>query len=240
MARQSRGGRPLAALVLLSSGVLLAGCGGGKATTAGGPPSTSQALAYAHAINLTQADVPGFKPAAVASTGGQSKGVDGEVASCAGGVAPGRALAESASPQFEHESGLEHQITLSEVTVMPEAALAAQNLRAIEGPRGPACIEHYLKALLEVRLKGSVSIEALSSAPLPVSAAGADGTIGRRVSMTVTGGGAQFPLTLDILGFIRGRAEVTLVAGALPQLFPQSTEKRLFGLLVSRAGTKTI
>lgn len=215
------------------------GCGSGKAAS-GAPPTKAQALAYGAAVNLRPADLPGFKAGAIVAATSAEKRIDAEVASCAGGVPPGHAIAEVASPQFEREVGLAHELAISEVTVMPSMALATQNLNAINSSKGQQCIEHYLNVLLAARVKTTVTIEAASGSRLSVQAPGTDRSFGMRLTMTVTGGGAQFPLYLDVMGFVRGRAEVTLVAGGLPNQFPQANEKRLFSLLVSRGTARSI
>lgn len=234
--------RPVAAgLALLCAAPLLGACGSGSsASGSGGPPTKAQALAYGAVVNLRPADLPGFKSSPNEATTSPERRVDAEVASCAGGVPPGHAVAEVGSPQFEHEANLAHQLVSSEVTVMPTAALAMQNLNAIKSAKGQECIKHYLNVLLTDRVKTAVTIEGGSVSALPTQAPGTDGAFGMQMSMTVTGGGAQFPLYLDVMGFVSSSAEVTLMAGGLPQPFPQASEKQLFSLLVSRASAHSI
>jgi hypothetical protein len=51
----------------------------------------------------------------------------------------------------------------------------------------------------------------------------------------VAADGAKVPFYADILGFLDGPAEVTLVSTGFPVPFPAQEEERLFTVLLSRA-----
>ena len=62
------------------------------------------------------------------------------------------------------------------------------------------------------------------------------GSFGWRITATLTvAGKIDIPAYLDILGFVEGTAEVSLVTSGLGEPFPAVTEQHLFTLLVERA-----
>ena len=238
-------------LVSALAGALLAGCSGkgqhaparvGTATrtttAAGGAPAPTrtraQALNFAHAINLTAADVPGLHAAAKREHNSASgRRAERELARCLGLSGSGR-LAEAASPNFERAVGIARFDVSSNVTVSQSAAPAARELEQLRGVRAKGCLKHYLAALLNGSLSnatvGPVSIQ--EGTP-PTGGAGA--SLGLRISTSITVRSIPIPFYLDILGFVSGSAEVSLMSTGVPVPFPAATQQRLFLALLARA-----
>src|SRR6202022_3815900 len=105
--------------------------------TTGGPVTKPQALAFARAVNLTAADVPGFSGSAKheGETAGERR-LEREMLRCAGPVGANKGftekgLAELSSKDFELKRGILDLGVSSEVGVAPTSALAARELGAI-------------------------------------------------------------------------------------------------------------
>jgi hypothetical protein len=61
-----------------------------------------------------------------------------------------------------------------------------------------------------------------------------------RFTETLTLRGLRIPVYEDILGFVRGRAEVSLFTFGVPRQFPAALEERLFSLLLERAKAHSV
>ena len=254
--------RTIVILALLAAGALLAGCGSSSRTptrtvapaavttradtvaaakTSAGSRSftKAQASAFAHAVNLTAADVPGFK---VSSEHHEhetpaEKRLEGELTRCAGGVSRNRQVAEVSSKEFEREDKSGAQNVQSGVTVEQTPALAAKELAAVRSERGRTCILHYVTLLFKGQKYEGASVgHVLVSSGSP-SAPGTTGGFGLRITTTITLHHIKIPFYMDFFGFVYGPAEVTLFSFSLPEPFPAATEERLFSLLLTRAKT---
>ena len=147
-------------LALVLSCALLAACGkGGSASTAShspaaaafphttttrGSPTRAQALVFAHAGNLTAADVPGFasSPKQHHESAGERR-LEQELRTCIGSRTAGGsrgAVAEAGSPDFELHRGILDLTVSSEVSVAQSAAQAAATLAATRSARVRACV----------------------------------------------------------------------------------------------------
>ncbi|HEY4451252.1 MAG TPA: hypothetical protein VGN13_06625 [Solirubrobacteraceae bacterium] len=240
------------AIILLSAlaGALLAGCGKGqhvpaRAGTAtrtssapGGvsPPTLTraQALAFAHAVNLTAADVPGLHAVAKREHHSASgRQAELTLARCVGLSGSGQ-VAEAASPNFVRAVGIAHFDVSSNVTVSQSAALAAHELAQLRAVRAKGCLKRYLAVLLNSSLSnatvGPVSVQ--EGTP---PTAGAGGSLGLRISTSITVRSIPIPFYLDILGFVSGASQVSLMSTGVPVPFPAATEQRLFLALLARA-----
>jgi hypothetical protein len=239
-------------LVLGGSAVFAAGCGSsGSSTTSratnNGASSVrtsakARATAFAHAVNLVQADVPGMT--LVKPEGEREAPTRASVAfaRCAAGVSPYRRILDIHSPTFTGSRPRER--VKSAVEVMPTAALAAQNNTASRSARGRACLLRFLERALPEQSTGAVHHGPISVSRLPNLLPGAQGSYGLRLATTVIVrpiGGRQGEITvyLDEFGFISGSAEVNLTATGFSHPVPTETERRLLGVLVSRAQAHT-
>jgi hypothetical protein len=243
-----------AMLALLLAAASLVACGGhGAAPHAGSPrarsaphgsPTRTRALAFARAVNLTAADLPGFASAQHAGAKPQRR-AEGELFRCAGarraaGSENSSALATASSPSFEFKHGIIDLGVSSEVGVARSSALARAELAALHSGRVRGCFTRYLDSVLSAgrphgTIVGSVSIEA-GTPPAP----GASGSFGWRVRATFGVNGLKVPVYLDLLGFVYGPARVTLVSSGALRPFPALAQQRLFSLLLSRAQAHAI
>jgi hypothetical protein len=255
-----------AILALLAIGGLLGACGtsnhvtsgvgtasvartGARARTvpgagtgaAGRALSKAQANAFARAVNLTAADVPGFR---VSSEGHEhetaaEKRLKHEMLRCTGGVGGERGLVELSSGSFERETRALYASVSSEVSVARTTAVAAKELAEIRGARVRGCLSRYLDLLFRAsKFHGAVGPVSIAQGDPP--APGATGTFGWRISTAIAFRGIRVPFYMDILGFVYGPAEVTLVSSGLLRPFPAAAQQRLFSLLVKRAESRGI
>jgi hypothetical protein len=262
--------RAIAILALIAAGGLLASCGksdyhtvattsntavtgthnpSGTGTHAGTvrPLTKAQALAFAHAVNLTAADVPGFKAASRddhESKTPAEKRLEHELTRCTGASlnSPG-GLVDESSKNFKLEHGILHFSVNSEVSVARTPALAASELMAIRSNHVRACLSRYLGQLLKYQILKEQTSPAIinpNSISLSMShgtppAPGATGSFGWRITATVAVHNVKLPFYIDILGFVYGPAEVTLTSSGAIRPFPAPTQEHLYLLLLERA-----
>jgi hypothetical protein len=139
-------------------------------------------------------------------------------ARCDGGVSPKRAVLEARSTLLS--AGRGSLLVRSRVTLWPSEALASRNLAALASELGSRCELRY----------GGTSVSRLSVA-LP----GGARALGLRVAVRSRGEHAGEIGYHDIIGFVRGSAEIVLTAaGYLRPVAPQ-TERRLLEVLYRRA-----
>jgi hypothetical protein len=252
-------------MALLAIGALLGACGrsnpvvvsstgtahatktGSHTGTTGTPPpvrtghslSKTQALAFAHAVNLTAADLPGFKP----STEGHHETAieqrrERELRSCTGGTSNGGGnLAQFSSPDFKLERGILDLSVNSEVSVARTSALAANGLATIRSTHFRECLSHYLDLLFKEQSHGGTTVGPISIVQGTPPASGTTGSFGWRITATITSRGIKLPFYQDMLGFVYGPAEVSIVSSGALRPFPATIQQQLFALLLKRAKT---
>jgi len=243
----------LLASALVVASLALAACGKGAATTtivttrnsAGAPPpaggsggpSVQRARAFARAVNLTADDVPGFNPNERHSEHTRAeRRLEREMLSCAGlAGANKQAVLEEGSKSFQLKQGVIDLSVSSEVTVEPSAQTALRALAAIRSAHVRGCFSRYLERAFRAEhvsgaTVGPVTIQA-GTPPAP----GTSGSFGWRVTASFGVRGIRVPLYLDILGFIVGPSEVTLLSSSVVQPFPAEAQQHLFALLLARA-----
>jgi hypothetical protein len=245
----------LLALVLACAS--LSACGkGGSASTAShtpavtgtstsgqvGQPSTkAQALTFAHAVNLTATDVPGFIATPKQhSTSASERRLERELRRCTGAqesevLGSRNAVAEVSSPDFELKHGILDLSVSSEVSVAQSAAQAAGSLPAIHSERVRACVSRYLTQLLKSQHTGAAAVTGVSIASGTPPAPGTSGGFGWRITAKLAYRGIRLNFYLDILGFVDGPAQVTLTSSGALRPFPARAEEELFSLLLARA-----
>jgi hypothetical protein len=252
-------------LALVLAGALIAGCGKGsvgssgsvatvtvpggssssKASPPAGPPagqapSKSQALAFAHAVNLTPADVPGFAASEKQDSSSSSeKRLERQMLSCSGIGGSSKAVAEEGSKDFKLKRQIIDFSVSSEVAVQSSAAEAQKGLAAIRSAHVRGCFTRYLQQIFKTEettgaTPGSVTIQS-GTPPAP----GMNGSFGWRVTATFLVHGIKVPIYLDFLGFVDGPSEVTLLSSGLLRPFPATVQQHLFALLLSRARSHT-
>jgi hypothetical protein len=248
-------------VVVLGAGWSLAACGsGGHTTTApvtrataatsvtpgaarasgatAKPPTRLQALAFARAVNLTAADVPGFKTSSKKEHETPAeKRLEGELMRCAGAPSSKGQLVQMNSKEFGREDQGAVQSLYSGVSVEQTAAVAAEELAAVRSARGRGCLSHYVDRLFKSQRYRGASVSPVSISSGSPSAPGTTGTFAWRIKIAITARGIRIPFLMDFAGFVYGPAEVTLFSFGLPQPLPAAMEERLFALLVERAKT---
>jgi hypothetical protein len=232
---------------------LLGGCGGAGGSHAGGGGSgerrartsnvrtAAQAVAFARAVNLTAADVPGFTPSSQHEVEtGPEKRLQMRLRRCVGPVQLGGGLAEEQSPSFKLKQDVLDLGVSSEVSVARSAADAARELAAIRGARARSCFSRYLDLLLQSRHVRGAQASPVSIASGTPPAPGASGSFAWRITASFTVDRLRLSLYTDILGFVLGPARVTLVSSGAVRPFPAQVQQRLYALLLARATARAL
>jgi hypothetical protein len=245
--------RTAAIPVLAASAVLLAACGGGhstSSTTGSQPPrattaqssspaaqaTTAQARAFAAAVNLKAGDLPGFRATAVPKhPDAVEKHLEPELARCVGSLGAHSGAVEASSKDYERGASIVTQSVSSQVTVARSAALAARELSAIRSGQLQTCLSHYFNQLLKSQSLHGATVAAGAPKRGSPPAPGSAGSFGLRFTEIFTLHRLRIPFYVDILGFVKGPAEVSLFTFGVPRQFPAALEERLFSLLVERA-----
>jgi hypothetical protein len=245
---------------LVLAGVALLGCGKGPytgstatigaiATDGGhgshrgaGSPTRAQALAFARAVNLTAADVPGFtRSHKQNSESAAERRLQAQLRSCAGAAGTSAlrrsrgAVAEMSSPNFELHRGIIALTVSSEVTVAHTAAAAAATLAAVRNPRLRVCFSRYLSALLKSQHYPGATVVGVSIASGTPPAPGTTGGFGWRVTATLAIRTIHISFYFDILGFVEGPTQVTLTSSGTVRPFPAQAQEQLYRQLLTRA-----
>jgi hypothetical protein len=243
--------------VLLTTATLLAGCAGkghsngagastqAKSSGAGhGTVTRARALAFARAVNLTTADLPGFRhsPKHDAETQ-REKRFSERLRRCAGvgaSAAAGAsgAVAEQDSGSFRLRRDLVDLSVSSEVSVERRADVAARELAVIRSKRVRDCFASYLDLVLRSQSHAGATLKPVSIQAGTPPAPGAAGSFGWRITEPFTVKGVRLSLYVDILGFVIGPARVTLVSSGAVRPFPAQIQQRLFALLLARASAQ--
>jgi hypothetical protein len=255
--------RPLLMLALVLAGALLTACGKGSATssdrvatvtvqssatsTSAKPPtsvpapapsdaSKRQARAFAQAVNLTPADVPGFSATDKKDSSSSSeKRLEHEMLSCAGIAGSAKAVLEESSKDFRLKRQILDLSVSSEVAVQTSAAQAQKGLAAIRSAHVRGCFTRFLQQLFDgEQTKGAKAGPVTIQAGTP-PAPGMTGSFGWRVTATFLVRGVKVPIYLDFLGFVDGPSQITLLSTGLLRPFPASVQQHLFAELLARA-----
>lgn len=254
--------RLTAILALLVSGVLLGACGRSNPTAVstvtvqaatsgprtgkqaappaapgGGSAAKTQALRFARAVNLTSADVPGFKSSTEHhGETGTEKRRQRELLNCTGtGLQAGDSIAQESSPDFKLERGILDLSVNSEVSVARTPALAAKELATVRSSHFRGCLTRYLDLLFKEQDRPGTTVGPISIVQGTPPAPGTSGSFGWRITATITARGVKLPFYQDMLGFVYGSAEISLVSSGALRPFPAAVEQQLFSLLLERA-----
>jgi hypothetical protein len=256
--------RAVAGVAMLFAAGLLAACGGhgpfnassstatsggasGPRTAGGHALTPAQARAFVAAVNLTAADLPGFTRSREPhqQTSEAEKRLGHELLSCIGaGVsgAGGHPVAQGSSGDFRHQ-GTGYDVGVSsEVSVGAGSGSGAADLQRLRSElqrlrstHARACLERFLAQLLKGRHFSGASVTHVSIVQGSPPAPGTAGGFGWRVTATLEVRGVSLPYYMDILGFLYGPTEVTLLSTGLPVSLPAAIQERLFALLLMRA-----
>jgi hypothetical protein len=241
----------LATLAFAVTGALAAGCGSGGAASAssasfgvGGPFTRAQAVAYADAVNLRAADVPGLQAArlqpkreAAETAAGPYRGAMNR---CDNAAARAGDVIGIGSPTFVHLGSRPPGSVSSVVSFFKSEALAHQYLAVPDSARFAACVKTVASNEPKtITREGSKVAEPMFSDPhvstLPASLPGVR-TYGLRLAARAAfgapGGSESYG---DFLSFVMGDIVITLNATSEVHPFPAATERRTLARLYRRA-----
>jgi hypothetical protein len=217
--RVGRAGRAGATMCVLLVVGALCGCAGAHASSTGAAAvSEAPGHTFATAVNLRVTDLPGAEAVARESAGPSPSTAALAFARCDGGVSPKRIVQEARSTLLSARRG--SLLVRSRVTLWPSEALASHNLAAFAGKRGSRCALRY----------GATSVPRLT-----VALAGGARALGLRFVVRSHGKHTGKVNYHDIIGFVRGPAEIVLTAAWLSRRVEPRTEQRLIEALYRRA-----
>jgi len=242
---------------MLAAVALAAGCGKGghvvsgpsssaivtQATTTapaapqGRPLTAAEERAFAHAVNLTAEDVPGFSaaPKEHAAETPAEEALQRRLQRCLGGSGSGRAKPALSSENFTRRGNVLGQSVSSAVGFASSAAQASAELAQLRSPHTRVCLSGYLEALFRSKRFGGAPVQRVSIAQGTPPAPGTAGGFGWRIRAELLVRGLPVPFYLDILGFVFGPSEVTLQSAGVLVPFPAGAQEQLFSLLLQRA-----
>jgi hypothetical protein len=244
--------RPTILLMLALSG-LLAACGKENRPTTSRPTASSQsakqapslsggavskprALAFARAVNLTAADIPGFTVTqARESKTPREQQAEREMLRCTGSAGSGEGLASVSSKHFQLKRNVVDLGVSSQVAVAQSPAVAAGELLAIRSSRIRGCFSRYLDEVFQGQSFGGAVARPVSIQAGTPPAPGTTGSFGWRVTATLSVRRVNVSFYMDILGFVYGPTRVTLFSSGALLPFPAAIQQRLFLLLLDRA-----
>jgi hypothetical protein len=198
--------------------------------------TAARAVAFARAVNLTAADIPGARIVR-RSEGHGNPDEQRQLRRCGGTTRPGRKLTETPSPKFTRGAELESEEIRSYVTVLANGRPAVTEFAPLERAVVRECVARILTRRFAEKAVREARWGRFSVSRLPVQAPGADATIGVRVAttLTLTFSEVSVPIYFDVLGFASGPAAVAVSAVSVTQPAPAATEARLLSLLLARA-----
>jgi hypothetical protein len=239
--------------VLALAAGAIAGCGGHGAvrpvgSTRSATTSTTQrgtstgerarAIAFARAVNLRASDVPGLRVShRQPKHSAAERETERQLERCVG-ISSSDQLLEAGSADFERAGGISQFSVSSNVSVSLSAAIARRELARLRSSHAKACLQHYLGVLLRGPSFHGAVIGPVRIQEGTPPATGANGSVGMRISTSITVRRIPIPFYMDILGFVYGPAEVSLMSTGVPVPFPAPTQQRLFLALLSRAVTR--
>lgn len=239
--------RALPALLALSLIALVTACSGGdgaataasSAAPSGSPPASPSPVdlkiaggAAAEKINLQSADLlPGF--ATSPDSEGEGGFVTEETTACIG-IPLVEPVVSKSSADFTKGVNAQTVQYFSGVDFYAVEGQLAAKLSALQGPKADDCLAKELKKELIEGVGGELTLSRVVVTRFSPAAPGADGSFGMRFTITGKARGQSIPFTVDILGFNKGRTEVSLFVIAVGQNLPTAERDALFAKLVSR------
>jgi hypothetical protein len=205
--------------------VVLPGCAGphaaarAPATATAAATTKASALTFAHAVNLRASDEPAMEALGPERAAPSPDASEFAFTRCDGGISPARILANIRSTLLSAGRDGEWRLARSRVTLMPSEALARRNLAAFASARGVRCARRY----------GGTSISSRR-----VALAGGAYAFGQHI-IAASRGSTHVLGYHDILGFVRGPAEIVLTAAGFSHPLASRTEQRLLNALYRRA-----
>jgi hypothetical protein len=229
----------IAALMVAALALGAAGCGGSAApkaqpTTTTVPIHPATDRITAQGINLTAADLPGWQESPnPPDASNQSLGA--KLSACAGGPAPDKIDVVDVSSANFSQGSVE---VSSDVTMVRSHADGLADLHAIDSPKLSACVHSIAEPLLAKQLPAGTTLSKLvvSTFTPPESLPNAFGLrLGVTIAATQQGVTVSVPLVVNEIGFLVGRAELTLNETEKGKAAPVAVEAALIHTLYKRA-----
>ena len=219
----------------LTRTVATSGSGGEASTQRPAPPNgtgqqltKAQAETFARRVNLRASDVPGFKASAghVEHTSAEERRLEREMLHCAGSSGSNDALAEMGSREFQRQS--RHLQSDGELERNRRPLLRERSSGTCRDPGRPreSVSDPLHRTLLHSQRFGNARVGPVSAAQGSPPAPGATGSFGWRFTTTIDIRRLGIPLYIDLLGFVYGQSNVTLMSFGLPEPVEASIEER--------------
>jgi hypothetical protein len=228
--------RTMVGLAVGVMGAATACCGGSASnqstSSTAASINASADRATANAVNLTAADLPGWKQSANTTTSAD-RSMTARLAKCAGAQDPARIdVVDIDSPNFDQGP----TEVSSEVTTVRTHADGLTDLKALESAKLDPCVQQIAVPQLKADLPSGATITTLKiSTFTPLSQPPDSFALRIDVTVSIPQQGSVV-LNSDEIGFLKGRAEVELDASQTGGGSPSATlEQRLTSILVSRA-----
>jgi hypothetical protein len=185
----------------------------------------------AKAINLSAADLPADWTSSPADNTSGSTPEDAQVAACAGAPDP---VASSQLDWTSDDFSNQAIDVSSDVNVVKTVQLARQDLAAIRSDKALACFRQLFPGFATKSAPPGSQINVVSVNRLPVASYG-DGSFGIRVILNAGSSGTTARITIDEVGFTKGRYEVSGTFAGVDTTFPANFEQSLMAKLAARA-----
>lgn len=199
-------------------------------TTTGASLDVAALTAAAKAINLSATDFSADWTSSPADNSGGSTAEDAQVAACAGAPDPvASTVVDWVSDDFTNQD----IDVSSDVNVVKTVQLARQDLAAIRSDKALACFRQLFPGFATKSAPPGSHINIVSVNRLPVASYG-DGSFGIRVIFDAGSSAGSVRVTIDQIGFAKGRYEVSGTFAGVNSVFPADLEQSLMAKLVSR------
>ncbi len=205
----------------------------------------TQAVAYAHAVNLRVGDLPGFTSNGSETEAPKPGRYSLEYSRCRGGVNPARRIAEIMSPEFSAGRAFYGKIVRSTVEVWPTPAIVALNNARSHSAHSRACLVRYLEAVnqqinRERKGRGQIGPFTITIVPNPLPGVSNSSLTKINETRLLRTGAIRAHIYRDIFGFTTGSAEIELEAIGFGHPIPGPTEKKTLRLLYDRATANAV
>lgn len=188
----------------------------------------ADAVGLAKAVNLTADDVPaGYVPSGPANARGQDLWGGKRFARCSGRKGYGRALADIDTGAFEHITNTSYDAIGSEVEVMPNAALAKNDVAVALSKRGRKCL------LAELRATQPAGVGFVSAKATPLSP-GIRGGIAMRITLIAEAQGVRFPFYTDLFVIRQRNVEAAVIFLSSPNTQVRADEDKYVNIVQTR------
>ncbi len=196
------------------------------------PLTAARAGAFARAVSLESADVPGSHAVA---DGRPSPAREREAASCGG--APEKALGGGRSPSYERGAGLNRESISSGVSVLSGVKAVQRDLEYAQSKAGVACYTKILGKTLGAEESGNVRLIGVHVAHLQLLLSQGREASGLRITarVAIKGTSVQVGLYVDALALPYGPTEITLYTTSFVQPVAPKTQQQLLEVLRGRA-----